>query len=97
MTVRTENLLAEAGQVIREKGWCQRTAVNGADQLCLVGALGVVCLMDSADGVASYYESLDLVKERLFAKYEWDETVAMWNDVPGRTVDEVLAILEGEG
>jgi hypothetical protein len=71
-------------QLIRRYGWVQGDYGGKDCGYCIVGALteGGVGSMDFAYTIADKIGGMHIVD---------------WNDAPGRTVNEVLALLEGEG
>lgn len=101
------SLLAVAGlfhrtvEVIEQRGWCSGTFVTRAGRVCLIAALGEAAgawvdpggspqvVWDNApvgSGVVfdQAVEALTLIVQTL---------PSMWNDMHGRTVDEVKALL----
>jgi plasmid stability protein len=90
-------LLLDAAEVLRTKGWTQRTYARdaegapvgewsrGAVCFCSVGALR--CAAASA-GSSSHaeYEAREALSRAMGGN-----RVPAWNDYPGRTLDEVLA------
>lgn len=81
-----QQIYAKAAELIREHGWAQlRFGVDGRN-FCLVGALSW-----------AYCGSITLPLPRkvlLPVQALVDEPLTTWNDTPGRTVDEVLAVLD---
>ena len=79
-----EIVLKDAAAYIREHGWCQDQLAKLNGQVCLLGALDDIG--EDAEGPAE-----ELLRERLGGG-----SIADWNDTPGRTVEEVLSVLEGQ-
>lgn len=82
-------VLTSAAQLIRERGWIQGTFDDATGALCLWGAvrtashdLGGDDAEDAAMGVL-----LGRIDYRTYSVHQW-------NDASGRTVDEVLRLLE---
>lgn len=70
--------LLETAKVIERDGWCQGLLWDDKDKVCLIGAL--MRARVSAD-------TLDAVGKKV-------GTLAKWNDCPGRTMDEVISMLQ---
>lgn len=95
-----EEILAGAAARV-ERGWCQHTFTNG-DKVCLVGAIAEVA---GVYGRQLYKErmqrplsarhpaqvALQAVREELETPGEFGP--ALWNNAPGRTVEEVATVL----
>lgn len=101
MDART--LLREAAKILRRDGWCQKTNKNQMGQHCLVGAIEEAFGREQFFALNSkphcYIEALDRVRAAMLP----DETdveaigrrsVTYWNDMPGRTAEDVIAVLE---
>lgn len=71
--------LIEVRQLLIDEGWCQHASENNLGQHCLMGALNIV----DHDGKAYLY---------LYSLTNHD--VCRWNDAPGRTFEEVIALLD---
>jgi hypothetical protein len=73
-------------ELIRQYGWVQNEPGSYRCGLCVVNALGI--------GVGSdvYEERCKRLRDKLQIS-----SVSLWNDAPGRTKEEVIALLEGEG
>lgn len=89
MSAREAQVLRRAVEIIDERGWCQGEYEDGAGRVCARGAIHV------AIGGAPYVDPLSLEKN----KFIWEvrclvvdligEGLAVWNDEPGRTVEQV--------
>ena len=75
--------LFKVADVIRERGWCQGQMFNRAGNVCIIGAINVAW---DTDLISAW-----TVMERL---NRYTNGITRWNDAPGRTVDEVLALIE---
>lgn len=76
------NLWRETATLIRTHGWTQGVLVNGRGEFCILGAL--------ISNPQSYYSvSLSPIFEEIGVL-----SLSTWNDTPGRTVEEVLAVLD---
>lgn len=84
-----QKALFRAAEYIRHNGWCQGI-VQAGDRVCLVGSLYV--------GLGLKVSGCNILKiEPLFqkvAKAHGKYDLAEWNDAPGRTKEEVIALLE---
>lgn len=72
--------LIEVRQLLIDKGWCQHFSENDLGQYCLMGALSIVG--DPNDEAYIYLYPLT------------NYGVSRWNDAPGRTFEEVIALLD---
>ena len=74
--------LLDAASLIEQRGWCQGTGEReGA--LCMLRAIGVAAPSD--DILVAACETLGKLLNTRFGQ--------VWNDVPGRTKEEVVAML----
>lgn len=94
--VSAEDVLRKAAELIRREGWWDGTpgaSVDGSQ--CLATALHAVTTHDVTlpvpERTARYGAGRRLLLRRLGTP-----NIVTWNDAPGRTVEEVLAVLEGE-
>lgn len=85
MTVQ-EDLNAVADP-LEERGWCQGVTRDFQGRFCLGGAIGWV--LDVTTG-----QRWKLARQEVQLRIG-TLSVASWNDTPGRTVEEVLAVLRG--
>jgi len=87
-------LCLRAADVIRERGWCQETCMDEKGSVCLLGALLTADGIDllAAEVVSCSY--LERVTERAIERHINHDSVPGWNDKEGRTVEEVIAVLE---
>ena len=86
LSQESRDLLA-AAEYIRAHGWCQRTTYGSIDpqsSACIVGALW---------RVTQSHERTKHVSGILYHSLSGLSIIA-WNDTRGRTVDEVLDLLE---
>jgi hypothetical protein len=75
---------------IREHGWCQGEFHSSDGRVCLAGAIET-----TGFGGKTYREVLEKINRTTDPDYPHGYScISDWNDVPGRTVEEVLAILE---
>lgn len=73
-----------AAEYMREHGWCQGTLQNEQGQCCANGA------MDKA--IPSVTRFIDV--QNAFYRELGIKSVTDWNDKPGRTQEEVLAVFD---
>ncbi len=74
--------LLDAASLIEQRGWCQGTAErDGA--LCMLRAIGIAA--PSVDILVAADKALVKLLNTRFGQ--------VWNDVPGRTKEEVVAML----
>lgn len=81
-------LCERAAWWLEVKGWCQGAYSTSDGAHCVIGAIWAV---SNAMGVrpAVWWDALHELARRTGT----DEPLFMWNDKPGRTVEEVLALL----
>jgi hypothetical protein len=91
-----EETLRRALQVLEQKGWCQgalardRYGVSvdcfdvNAESVCMIGALHLA-IPSKQIGITDAANALgDIIRD----------SIALWNDRPGRTKDEVIAMFK---
>lgn len=78
-TKTAATVLREARELLVRDGWCQGEYRAGNGRLCLVGAV-----FSATPYPASALGRLEAIQSGALG----------WNDAPGRTVDEVLALLD---
>lgn len=84
LLTREGRLLLEAADRIEQHGWCQDTAMDYRGRMCVLGALSFAVDFSQAEYAAAVGKIL-----RQTDAFE----IAGWNDAPGRTKDEVVAML----
>ena len=89
-----DETLRRAAKIIRERGWIQGTTSMSGGPVCAAGAISVVL------GVHRWRvtEAHLLAASRAGVPPEraGASGLTRWNDAPGRTVEEVLAVLDPE-
>jgi hypothetical protein len=86
-------VLFEAANYIEANGWCQHASQN-AGHICLYAAIETICR--KIEGPLAPDEkatSLYLNAATRMAKFLGVLNAAVWNDAPGRTQDEVIAVM----
>ena len=78
----------EMRDLINERGWCQHTSRDEQGRICLMGAYHGTC--DTSRFFTANFK--DSTYYRLYQAT--DRSPISWNDTPGRTQAEVLALLE---
>lgn len=81
----------KAADYIEQHGWCQQVLQDMDGRVCLLGALsfvasGSLCSVRLVGQVGRYLKRTGLTKRG---------TAVVWNDKPGRTKEEVVAVLRG--
>lgn len=76
--------------LLRECGWCQNQLVNSNGERCLTGAFSKVFSVRTTS--PRWLNEWQSVREDL--KVRCNGNIAAWNDVSGRTIEEVLELLE---
>jgi hypothetical protein len=79
-------IYSRAADYIEANGWCQYKLKDEEGKVCLIGSLLAV---DPSD--ASCIRTLRALKQTLSGGYQ--DSMANWNDTPGRTEEEVIAFL----
>lgn len=82
-------VLTRAAQLIRERGWIQGDFDDETGALCLWGAVRTASR--NLGGDAAELDAMDVLRDRTGNR---DVSVPLWNDARGRTVGEVLRLLE---
>lgn len=81
--MKTSDVLQAARQLLIDEGWCQGQLVNDCGQYCSLGAINAVDQNDIG------LEAKNALRHILSVG-----SVGLWNDAPGRTVVEVLALYD---
>lgn len=89
-------LLLDTAHYIREHGWTQYQAHDGRGAVCLTGAL--LATIDSAATLGMrgslFISASNAIQAEIVLRGGPDYSLPRWNDQPGRTVEEVLDVLE---
>ena len=89
-----DTVYARAAELIAERGWRQGSVENVDDAcLCLMDAVVLALSGDPAEAWAPQTEAAWYALRDLLVKRRALAMPMQWNDQPGRTVDEVLALL----
>lgn len=106
-TVQT--ILIRAAQIIRTRGWCRGTLLDERGAVCLLGAIFEAGTGNSAAAYYGNHEQYDAltsaawiaVEQLINARFggvggggEGRLTIPGWNDLPARTTEDVLQILD---
>lgn len=83
-------VLTRAAQLIRERGWIQGDFDDASGAVCLWGAVRTAS--HDLGGETAELDAMDVLRRRIG---DADVSAPMWNDARGRTIDEVLRLLEG--
>lgn len=85
-----EEVLDGAAKAIEEQGWCQHMMQNAEGNLCLMGGLLHGARQTQCPG---FYEAAQAVEDQV-KQQTGASLVALWNDEPGRSVEDVLLLLK---
>jgi len=92
--------LRAAAEVLRRDGWIQGTYGVIGGPSCAAGAV-MQTVADSGRWIGMSIEErqryrvvMDRLSLTVIGQKTRDDLVALWNDAPGRTADEVIAALE---
>jgi hypothetical protein len=80
---RVAQKLREAADLLAANGWIQEAPSDEHDRYCMVGAVNVVT--DDAD---VYEDATEAILYHIGVL-----SIVQWNDEPGRTAEEVIAVL----
>jgi len=90
MSRTTAAVLTEARRQIKKRGWAQGQGVDAEGHICAAQAIG---MNSGSNEVAMATWALMIeIRERTRLPYD---SIPMWNDAPGRTIEEVLATFDG--
>jgi len=78
--------LNAAADYLEQHGWCQGQMFGPDDSVCAVGAIAEVTRADT--DYDHYSEALEVAMS-----YVGGGPVSQWNDAPGRTKEDVIAML----
>ena len=84
---KTARVLLAAADLIERDGWVQGITRCHAGR-CMIGAVS-----DAAPARFDLWPAIERINETLGRPFADPATVAYWNDAPGRTRDEVVALL----
>lgn len=97
---QTADILRAAATKIREVGWTQGAALRDG-HLCALGGIGIVtecevtvAEIESASRIPTFLSAESALKGWLQANGFPGFSVVFWNDMPGRTMDDVVTGME---
>lgn len=95
MTTKQEiaDLLEQAADLLETEGWCQMTLRNPEGARCAVGALHKISGNTRLKRAAQEWLAMRLNIFALANMYVGAQLV-LWNDSPGRTIDEVIDLFK---
>ena len=76
-------------KILNDYGWIQGKKGNQREGFCLIGALHWASTKTSLD---NEYEAFEYLQQATQA-----QDLAVWNDLPGRTKDQVLGVIRKAG
>jgi hypothetical protein len=82
-------VLRRAARLLRERGWCQGRLMATDGRLCLLGALDAAAFSFRMYSARAQAHAMVAV-----SAYLGGQTFAAFNDAKGRTVAQVIAVLE---
>lgn len=88
-------------QVLQEHGWCQGGYRDSHGRVCLLGAIFYMAVIEQIDE-AEHDALVDAIRAKLRDRMEFMlpgmiVPISLWNDKPGRTVEEVYELLDSIG
>lgn len=92
-----KELLIAGRQAIITKGWWQwgvGTGPNG--EVCMLNSLGsgFPSVEDQVLGFSATVEAETALRKAIAKKHYTNSSIVVWNDKPGRTVEEVLEVYD---
>jgi hypothetical protein len=90
-TKSTREILFEAAEVLRTKGWTRNVSQNAAGECCVLGAISLAC---SGDALKVVPPGPDLALRRALTDLGLGTSIVAWNDSRYRTADQVITVLE---
>lgn len=84
-----KEVLLKTIALIEEKGWCQGSYQKDG-KVCAKGGIRIACNWPLCDD-SSYDDAVAAVAKLIVG--EVGNSIISWNDTPGRTKNEVLAVL----
>lgn len=93
--MNTTEILRGAKDYIIDHGWIQGTMKSGEDQVCSLGAVYVYRGSRADIPTTQFFRAIDIISA-LAGGTNGDGywTLTKWNDAPGRTEAEVLALFD---
>jgi hypothetical protein len=88
-------VLLDAADYIERHGWCQHIYQDHAGKVCAAGALLHVAIPDTYHPTVREKASLALLALAKLKKYLGTDWIGSWNDMRGRTKEQVVAALRG--
>lgn len=85
-------LLRDAADRIARDGWCQGKYADGRRR-CLLGAIGFSIVNEIPEENVHAACQVRAVLRARGVSVNGHVSIAAWNDAPGRTADEVIALL----
>jgi hypothetical protein len=102
----SQTILIGAAHIIKTRGWCRGTLLDDRGAVCLLGAIFEAGMRKSAAMFWGDPEECDALTIRAWEavervindRYGYPDagrlTIPGWNDLPERTVDDIVEILE---
>jgi hypothetical protein len=95
MTHQRAAIYRQAAGILRTGGWTQQMGINAAGNRCLTQAvhdsgIELECLQAFAYPVELFEPLMKTLREQ----WNWEGSPVIWNDMSGRTADEVITLLE---
>lgn len=88
MTLTIKEHLLRAADLLETKGWIQEQ-VKSEKGFCAMGAIYETCELDEVNNDCSCFLCVGVLRKV-------HEQLSDWNDEPGRTKEEVIALLREE-
>lgn len=81
----TVRALIQAKQYLEKHGWCNDGPRNSRGQVCVLESLAIV---------SPSWEGIPYLRKVLGERYQNIHTIGVWNDTPGRTLEEVYVLFD---
>ena len=92
MTSNATAILVEARELLVKGGWCQHAAFSGTGARCAIGA--ILSVSPKLLALEGHNANIGFRARDFLSKAVGNQVVGVWNDVQGRTLEEVLAAFD---
>lgn len=86
-----QRVLLRAADYLERQGWCQHTMVDTDNNMCVLGAIGFEDALKQLVPIAPFAALNAAIHLQEFIGN--GQTLAVWNDAPWRTKDQVIHAL----
>lgn len=90
--MKTSQILKEMKKQLLVRGWTQKDFENSMGQVCIMGSLTRTEVITKVNQEAAN-RGMKALRDTIYGEGQ-EGGVTRWNDVPGRTVEEVYLVLD---